>query len=318
MEILLENRHILHYTGHDSHSIISMTRPKGGVPLTQYSAYSGMSPDRTDYEPCYRFSGRQPIYGLHCHDFYEFYVHYRGGLYYFANDSVMPMRNNQLIIMPPFHMHGLFGETTLIDYERAYLYITPTMLSTLGGQHIDLTRFFAAKTDKGQYQFEISDRDAAAFKKLVIEMEENLREPSPVTQFSNYASLVRCMDIMVQAAQTSREIIVPPVAHDAILEVVLYINEHFTTPIRLEDLARRFGVSVSFLSHGFVRYTGKSVYSYVLYRRVQMAKEMIYSEMPLNDIAYQCGFNDYSSFMRSFNKIAGMSPHNYRKQVKRK
>jgi AraC-like DNA-binding protein len=36
----------------------------------------------------------------------------------------------------------------------------------------------------------------------------------------------------------------------------------------------------------------------------------------LNDIAYQCGFNDYSNFLRSFGKIVGMSPSQYRKRLK--
>ena len=277
-----------------------------------------MGAGRDDYEPCYRFTGRQMIYGLHCHDFYELYVHYRGGKYFFVNDDIFPMRENQLIILPPFQMHGLFGKEPLIDYERSYLYISPSMLSSLGRSRIDLTRVFASKTDKGHYQFQLSDQDAATFKHLIIQMEEDINCTSPAERFTNYARLINCVEILVRTVQNSHEISTPPVAHDAILEVVLYINEHFTTPIKLEDLAHRFGISVSFLSHGFVKYTGRSVYNYVLYRRVQMAKEMIYSEIPLNDIAYQCGFNDYSSFMRSFNKIVGMSPYAYRKQVRMK
>lgn len=277
-----------------------------------------MGAGRDDYEPCYRFTGKQKIYGLHCHDFYELYVHYRGGKYFFVNDDIFPMRENQLIILPPFQMHGLFGKEPLIDYERSYLYISPSMLSSLGRSQIDLTRVFTSKTDKGYYQFQLSDKDAAAFKHLVIQMEEDINCTSPAERFTNYTRLINCVEILVRTVQNSHEITTPPVAHDAILEVVLYINEHFTTPIKLEDLAHRFGISVSFLSHGFVKYTGRSVYNYVLYRRVQMAKEMIYSEIPLNDIAYQCGFNDYSSFMRSFNKIVGMSPYTYRKQVRMK
>ncbi len=36
----------------------------------------------------------------------------------------------------------------------------------------------------------------------------------------------------------------------------------------------------------------------------------------LNTIAYQCGFNDYSNFLRSFTRIAGVSPSRYRKQLR--
>ena len=51
----------------------------------------------------------------------------------------------------------------------------------------------------------------------------------------------------------------------------------------------------------------------MLYRRVLLSKEMINSGIPLNEVAFQCGFNDYSSFLRAFTKIAGASPSAYRK-----
>ena len=51
----------------------------------------------------------------------------------------------------------------------------------------------------------------------------------------------------------------------------------------------------------------------MLYRRVLYAKELIAAGKPLNEVAYQCGFNDYSSFLRSFSKMTGMSPSAYRK-----
>jgi AraC-like DNA-binding protein len=95
-----------------------------------------------------------------------------------------------------------------------------------------------------------------------------------------------------------------------------YIDRSYAQELSLESLARQFGVSVSFLSHEFVRYTGRSVYDYVLHRRVQMAKAMINEAMPLNEVAYQCGFNDYSNFLRVFSKMAGMSPSAFRKRSK--
>ena len=47
-----------------------------------------------------------------------------------------------------------------------------------------------------------------------------------------------------------------------------------------------------------------------------LARQQMLGTASLNDIAYQCGFNDYSNFLRSFGKIVGMSPSQYRKQLK--
>ena len=47
-----------------------------------------------------------------------------------------------------------------------------------------------------------------------------------------------------------------------------------------------------------------------------LARQQMLGTASLNDIAYQCGFNDYSNFLRSFGKIVGMSPSQYRKQLR--
>lgn len=47
-----------------------------------------------------------------------------------------------------------------------------------------------------------------------------------------------------------------------------------------------------------------------------LAKEMMHTEATLNSIAYQCGFNDYSNFLRIFSKTVGLSPRQYRNQLR--
>lgn len=98
--------------------------------------------------------------------------------------------------------------------------------------------------------------------------------------------------------------------------MLTYINSNYTQPVKIDELSHRFGVSTSYLSHEFTKYTNRSVYDYILYRRVMLAKEMISQDMSLNQIAYQCGFNDYSNFLRMFSKIVGISPSRYRAQIR--
>ena len=107
------------------------------------------------------------------------------------------------------------------------------------------------------------------------------------------------------------------VSNGIIQNVLTYINSSYTQPLKMEDLARRFSISVSYLSHEFMRFTNRSVYEYILYRRVMLARQMMQGGETLNDIAYRCGFNDYSNFLRIFNKMVGVSPSVYRKQLTR-
>ena len=58
------------------------------------------------------------------------------------------------------------------------------------------------------------------------------------------------------------------------------------------------------------------VYNYILYRRVMLARQMMLTDLSLNAIAYQCGFNDYSNFLRMFRKLIGVSPSQFRKGLR--
>ena len=101
-----------------------------------------------------------------------------------------------------------------------------------------------------------------------------------------------------------------------IREVTAYIDGHYNQPVKGDDLARRFGVSVSYLSHEFTRITGRSIYDYVLYRRIELAREMIHTDISLQEIAVRCGFRDYSNFLRVFRKSTGISPSEFRRQIR--
>lgn len=42
------------------------------------NGYNAMGREDAEYEACYTVTEHHTISGLHCHDFYEFYIHYQG------------------------------------------------------------------------------------------------------------------------------------------------------------------------------------------------------------------------------------------------
>lgn len=130
------------------------------------NGYNAMGREDAEYEACYTVTEHHTISGLHCHDFYEFYIHYQGGKVYYVDGSVFPLQNNQLIIMPPFRMHGLVGGSSLQNYERGFLYLRPETLRKLGFGQIDLQRYFDSRLQSGKFYYELPQADALACKQL--------------------------------------------------------------------------------------------------------------------------------------------------------
>ena len=282
------------------------------MPMDQY--------EQQGYEAHYQVSETYEVTQFHCHDYYEFYIHIRGGEYMGVDNQLYLLKPNQIFILPPFSMHGLSCTGEMHNYQRAYLNLAPDTLRVLGCGQIDLDQFFRSHTSGGVCTYQLSSPDAEQFVAWIRRIRENQEKYSldsdAFHRFQNYSLMMNILNLLCRTMRKNDPVESEPFGNAIIQEILEYINNHYTQPIRMENLARSFGVSVSWLSHEFARFTNRSVYDYVLYRRVMLARKQILGSDSLNAIAYQCGFNDYSNFLRSFGKIVGMSPSQYRKQLK--
>ena len=270
------------------------------------------------YEARYRFNEQMEVTQYHCHDYYELYIHLHGGEYMGVDNKLYLLKPNQVYIFPPFCMHGLSCTGQMRNYERAFLNLAPEVLENLGCGQLDLNQFLQARAAGGHHTYQLSDPDADRFVNCIRKIESaQLRDGDAVDRFEDYAHMMTLLNLLCQVIRRTVPVKDEGVSNSAIQDVLTYINNHYTQPLRISELARRFGVSESYLSHEFSRFTNRSVYDYVLYRRVTLARQLMLGTDSLNTISYQCGFNDYSNFLRSFSKVVGMSPKQYRKQLSR-
>jgi AraC-like DNA-binding protein len=90
-------------------------------------------------------------------------------------------------------------------------------------------------------------------------------------------------------------------------------HDHYT----LDSLARQYSVSVSSLSHRFQAATGVSVMEYLQSCRMANAKQMLAeTDSTIGQIIENCGFSDNSNFRRTFKKMNGLSPSDFRKKYR--
>jgi AraC-like DNA-binding protein len=100
-----------------------------------------------------------------------------------------------------------------------------------------------------------------------------------------------------------------------IYSVAGYIHSHYPEEISLEELADRFCISSSYLSHQFKNVTGFTVTDYIQMTRVRNVQALlINTSIPITEVSAPCGFNSFSQFNRVFRKHIGISPSLYRKQ----
>ncbi len=267
-----------------------------------------------DYFAHYEKSPRMWSQGLHAHDYYEIYVHLEGGRLYCIDDIVYELKPNQLIVVPPYHMHGLVCDRDLVNYERCYLYLSTDMLERLGMGRIDITQYLSIAGNNEHIVTDISAEDAQFFKQSMRSIEEfNLILEK---QLEIYAKILRILQLVSDNISHKTDSHKLKDTDSQIIEILHYINEHYTQDISIQSISSTFHISESSLSHRFREYVNKGVYEYILYKRIIRAEELMNVNDSLTDIAYQCGFSDYSNFLRVFKKITGLSPKDYRTQNK--
>lgn len=101
---------------------------------------------------------------------------------------------------------------------------------------------------------------------------------------------------------------------DLLTGILAYVENNLAEKITLEDVANRFFVSASTVTHLFNKKMNISFYKYVMQYRLWKAQNLIKEGMAMEKIAAQVGFNDYSAFYRAFKQEFGMSPRQYYKE----
>ena len=95
-----------------------------------------------------------------------------------------------------------------------------------------------------------------------------------------------------------------------------HINENFKQQIPLEEIADIANMTVPAFCRYFKKVTGKTFTKLVNeYRVVHATKLLSESQMSITEIAFECGFNNFSHFNKLFKEITGKSASKYRNEM---
>ncbi len=96
--------------------------------------------------------------------------------------------------------------------------------------------------------------------------------------------------------------------------ILRYIGEHYQEQLTLGHLAEREHLSVPYLSSFFEKYMGINFSTYYTNLRLEHAmRDLLYTDIPVEQIALKSGFSDPRAFVRAFKKRYNTVPSVYRK-----
>ncbi len=101
--------------------------------------------------------------------------------------------------------------------------------------------------------------------------------------------------------------------HNPVWLAETLISEQLRTPFRVEELARRCGLSRRHFYRCFEAEYGMPVNEFIRRKRLlQAAHDLLHTEHPLKEIADDAGFRNMSYFIRQFRRVYSVTPGQYR------
>ncbi len=101
-------------------------------------------------------------------------------------------------------------------------------------------------------------------------------------------------------------------SHAAILELLAYIDEHYSEDIGLNELADRAGMSTAYLSVLFKTEVGTSYVKYLTELRIRQAKKLLKDGYKVSEVSGRVGYNNYRYFCDIFKRHVGKTPNEYK------
>lgn len=104
---------------------------------------------------------------------------------------------------------------------------------------------------------------------------------------------------------------------ERLMKVMRYVNENISKEITSDELAELACVTKSHLGRLFRESLGTSPLQYVIHNRVKCAQRLLMTtDYSINRIAMEVGYADVSYFIRVFRKTIGVTPQEYRNNLK--
>ncbi len=156
-----------------------------------------------------------------------------------------------------------------------------------------------------------------ASQSLDLEQIESIRQAFfglPAVSEEKLKAAANMLQLMTQAIMGSEVILICET--DVITKTRQFLQSHYHRQITLRDIADASGLNPTYLSHLFHRQTGMTISDELNRLRISQAIQLLDAgNLPIKQIALQCGFRDQNYFSRFFRKHCGTSPQNFRRHA---
>lgn len=264
-----------------------------------------------DFELYHYLDLTPPAVDFHHHEFYEVFFFLSGSVSYTVEGRVYQLRPGDILLTNHRDIHRPeVGPDK--PYERYVLWLDADFLQRLPRPGDDLTACFVDAARKGYRLIRPNGEVLSRLLGLCRRIPALRRDGGFGSGTLLYAAVAQFLVYLNRAYFDTPEAVRRDVTESAIVNrVVGYIEGRLADTLSLDGLAEAFHLSKFHLNRQFKRFTGLTIYQFILKKRLISARSMLQAGVPVTQACMACGFGDYSNFLKAFKREFGRSPSQF-------
>jgi AraC-like DNA-binding protein len=269
-----------------------------------------------DFELFHIKDNKNLQFEFHYHDFIKIIIFISGRVKYLIEGKSYRLKPWDVLLVTNKEIHKPLIEPGSL-YERIIIWINPAFLLKHSSGDCNLLSCFELAFTNNYNLLRINPELLRNLRHILLQLEN-------ACSSKDFGSRILKNSLLMQFIVHLNRLFLGTVKNiepdnfeydETIGNVLKYINRHLSEDLSIDYLSSRFYISRYYLMHRFKQQTGYTIYNYILQKRLIMASTLLSNGKPVNEVSVECGFGDYSSFVRSFKKMFGLAPRNYCKRL---
>lgn len=254
----------------------------------------------------------------HLHEHYELYYLMSGERIYFIRDRSYRIKAGDLVFVDRNTVHRTL-DSGRPDHDRLVFYIRPEVIEAVrpGDLACGLLEPFGWDVPI----LRLPSPEDGGLARIINDIIEEMINPD---EGSSLLLRYRTVEVLLYAYRKREMGRVGladeglPVVHPRMQAIVRYLNDNYSRPLALTEVADTFRISPYYLSRLFKQTTGFSFSDYLNLLRIREAQRLLReTDMSVTEIAWIAGFGNFSHFGKMFKRSIGASPREYRRRYRR-
>lgn len=258
----------------------------------------------------YRFQIPFFEFKWHYHPEFELTYIIKGNGYRLIGNSHEAFGNGDLVLLGAYLPHTWVGKSNdEVDFDVVVIQFSTSFINSfLGFEESIGLRMMLERSKKGLF-----------FPAENLDLKADLVKLVHTKGFNRIVGLMNILNQLTQCdhkvlCSNSFQTVNSAESENRINRVCTFLENHFAESITLSQVANLIHLTESNFCNFFKKATGKTFSDYLNSIRISRSCQLLLqSDKPINQIAFECGFETLSYFNRVFLKKKGLTPKIYRK-----